>query len=196
MLFTKAVTIRHTLLAAGAVLVLGMAIYLVREVSRTPTDAQASRPRVEEPAAPTTTTETKSSDPPRRAALPTPPPKPAEITPAPSEPPERTAPVADVPPPLSADILPAKTANPKLDAVMAEANRAYDQGEFDEAKQIALKVLAKVPNNVRMLRIVVSSECIAGDAGEAQKYFTALPPADRAQMRTRCDRYGVTLKDP
>ena len=196
MLFPKAVTVRHTLLAAGAVLVLGMAIYLVREVSRTPADAQASRVTADVPAPPQPTVETKSSDPPTRAALPTPPSRPAEIVPPPSTPPERTDPVADVPPPLSADILPAKTANPKIDAVMAEANRAYDQGEFDEAKQIALKVLAKVPNNVRMLRIVVSSECIAGDAGEAQKYFSQLPAADRAQMRTRCDRYGVTLKDP
>ncbi|HLL25388.1 MAG TPA: hypothetical protein VK427_24800, partial [Kofleriaceae bacterium] len=86
--------------------------------------------------------------------------------------------------------------SPKLDAIMGEANRAYDHGEFDEAKQIALKVLERAPGNVRMLRVVVSAECIAGDASEAQRYFAQLPVDDRVQMRTRCDRYGVTLKDP
>lgn len=92
--------------------------------------------------------------------------------------------------------MPSEGPNPKLDAIMGEANRAYDQGEFEEAKQIAQKVLAQAPGNVRMLRIVVSSECIAGDGAEAQKYFAQLPASDRAQMRTRCDRYGVTFKDP
>ncbi len=86
-------------------------------------------------------------------------------------------------------------ANPKLDAIMSEANKAYDRGDFDDAKAIALKVLAKTPNNVRMLRILVSSDCILGDNAEAQKHYQLLPPGDRAQMRTRCERYGVTFPE-
>ena len=176
MLFRKAVTIRHTLLAAGAVLVLGMAVYLVREVSRTPSSASASRPQpVEsEPAPPPTS-------PPTRAVLP------REVKSPdlrPSETPPPAVPSGDVPPPLSVEVMPgATTANPKLDAVMAEANRAYDQGDFDEAKQIAQKVLTKAPGNVRMLRIVVSSECIAGDATEAQKHFAAIHSIAAATMQ-------------
>lgn len=195
MLSRSVVTIRHTLLAAGAVLVMGMAIYLVREVSREPADARASRPAQEEPAPPPPTEPTRPVEPPPTTsrvvrANPRPPmPEVSSDTPAPATP-------GEVQPALSVDSLPSKLANPKMDAVMNEANRAYDQGEFDEAKSIALKVLAKQPGNVRMLRIVVSSECIAGDSAEAQKYFAQLPAADRAQMRTRCDRYGVTLKDP
>jgi hypothetical protein len=58
-------------------------------------------------------------------------------------------------------------------------------------------VLAKQPNNVRMLRIMVSSECIAGDPVIAQKYFNLLPPGiNRDQMRARCGRNQVTFVDP
>ena len=195
MLFRKAVTVRHSLLAAGAVLVLGMAVYLLREVGRTPSAAKADR-SPSPPPRPPQPTETKSIDPPTRAAIPTPNARVASADAAPitnDNPPPR--PTEDVPPPETARILPTGP-NPKLDAIMGEANRAYDHGDFDEAKQIAQKVLEKAPGNVRMLRILVSSECIAGDSAEAQKYFAQLPVSDRAQMRTRCDRYGVTLKDP
>lgn len=193
MLSRKAVTVRHTLLAAGGVLVLGMAIYLVREVSRTPAPAQADRtsPAVAPAVA---ATEPAPAEPTRSARIPTrqvritnPEPAPAGEDPA--------TPALDTPPPALARIAPTGP-NPKLDSIMDEANRAYDHGDFDEAKQIAQKVLEKSPGNVRMLRILVSAECIAGDAAEAQKYFNQLPPPDRAQMRTRCDRYGVTFKDP
>jgi hypothetical protein len=189
MLSRKTVTVRHTLLAVGAVLVLGMTIYLVREVSRSPSDpasnnASASATEV----TPTRTADVKPVEQPARAVLPGAPKRPVAVEEnAPPPPTEETQ-----PPPR---ILPTGP-NPKLDAVMAEANRAYDHGDFDDAKDIARKILATDPSNVRMLRIMVSSECIAGDAGEAQKYFTQLPEADRAQMRTRCDRYGVTFKDP
>lgn len=197
MLSRKAVTVRHSLLAAGAVLVLGMAIYLVREVGRAPSSAQADRaspPPTRTTAVATSTDSTPApTAPPTRATIPRD--QVQVVRPDPENPPARTPPVEEVAPPETARIMPTGP-NPKLDAIMAEANRAYDQGEFDEAKQIAQKVLAKAPGNVRMLRILVSSECIAGDAAEAQKYFAQLPVDDRAQMRTRCDRYGVTLKDP
>ncbi len=190
MLSRKTVTVRHTLLAVGAVLVLGMTIYLVREVSRSPSDPasnNASASATEVTA--TRTADVKPVEQPARAVMPGAPKRPvaAEETSPPPSPTEETQPPARIPP---------TGPNPKLDAVMAEANRAYDHGDFDDAKDIARKILATDPSNVRMLRIMVSSECIAGDAGEAQKYFTQLPEADRAQMRTRCDRYGVTFKDP
>ena len=35
-----------------------------------------------------------------------------------------------------------------------------------------------------------------GDAADAQKYYNQLPQQDRAAMKTRCDRYGVTFTDP
>jgi translation elongation factor EF-4 len=80
--------------------------------------------------------------------------------------------------------------------MMQLANKAYDAQDFDQAIAIAGKILAKEPTNVRMLRIMVSANCIGGDATVAQQYYEKLPAGvDRQQMKTRCDRYQVTLKD-
>ena len=87
-------------------------------------------------------------------------------------------------------------ANPKLDAIMDQANKHYDKGEFEDAKAIAGKVLSKQPTNIRMMRIMVSSSCVDGDQAVAQKWFEQLPKLDREQMKVRCDKYQVTLKDP
>ena len=84
---------------------------------------------------------------------------------------------------------------PKLDAVMDEANKAYDRGDFEEAKTIAGRVLATFPTNVRMLRIMVSASCIEGDSAVAETHYLKLPPNDQAQMRVRCARYGVMFPD-
>ena len=82
---------------------------------------------------------------------------------------------------------------PKLDTVMAEANRAYDRGDFDDAKQVAGRVLARDPSNVRMLRVMVSASCMDGDSAAAQQHFAKLPPTDQEQMRVRCARYGIAF---
>jgi hypothetical protein len=87
-------------------------------------------------------------------------------------------------------------ANPKADALMDQANKAYDNGDFDEASAAAVKVLATDPGNIRMMRIMVSSGCQSGDIPTAQKYFLQLPLNDRSQMRIRCGRYGIVLQEP
>ena len=85
----------------------------------------------------------------------------------------------------------------KKDELMASANKAYDHGDFDEAIVIAKKVLANDPANTRMLRIVVSASCILDDASTAQKNYLLLPIGgnDRADMKKRCDRYGVVFTE-
>ena len=89
-----------------------------------------------------------------------------------------------------------KQANPKIDAVMDQANKAYDAQDFEKAKMIAAKALAKVPNSIRMMRIMVSASCIDGDTPQAQKYYELLPKPDRDAMKVRCDKYGVSFKEP
>jgi hypothetical protein len=86
--------------------------------------------------------------------------------------------------------------NPKIDAIMDQANKHYDKGEWEDAKLIAAKVLTKQPNNIRMMRIMVSASCVDGDVGVAQKWFDQLPKPDREQMKVRCDKYAVTFKEP
>jgi hypothetical protein len=105
--------------------------------------------------------------------------------------PDATEAPAPTPPPPPAD----GTIPVKLDALMSEANKAYDRQDFDEAKTIAHKVLRQSPGNPRMLRILVSTACIDHDATEAQKHYNLLTDrSDRDVMKTRCQRdYGVTL---
>jgi thioredoxin-like negative regulator of GroEL len=121
----------------------------------------------------------RSSDRPSRVPAPDAPPAPATRDPAGGS-------AAEIDPAL---------AGPKLDAVMDEANKAYDRGDFEDAKTIAGRLLAKLPTNVRMLRIMVSASCIDGDSAVAQAHYAKLPPADQEQMRVRCARYGIAFPD-
>ena len=78
---------------------------------------------------------------------------------------------------------------------MAEANQLYDRGDFLTAEEAALEVLAKHPNNIRMLRIVVSTSCATDNVAKAREYYARLPARDQRQMARRCGNWGVTLDD-
>lgn len=192
---------RHIALAVFAVLVTGMCVYLFLEVRASPAPP-ATRPAARDTKAPddqessvddsaTTTVATKPEGARGESAgL-----RGAARQAAVGEASGGATPVAN-PPTLEAPAGEDKLAGPKLDAIMAEANKAYDKMEFDEARTIAQKVLRQQPTNTRMLRIMTSSYCIENDAAESQKYFNQLPAPDREQMKTRCARYGVTFTEP
>ncbi len=76
---------------------------------------------------------------------------------------------------------------------MNEANRFYDKADYEGARDAALEVLTSSPDNVRMLRIVVSSSCIMAEEEMATRYYAALPDRDKRQMARRCTRYGIEL---
>lgn len=195
MLFEISVAPRHVALVGAACVVFGMVIYLALEVGRAPA----------EPAVATTPIAARDGS----AGLVAPgqgsaggdrldPGKPGDRT-QPGHPrfrpqvppvPAATGTAAPVAPPVLGTAVVAVQA----ESVMAQANKAYDKGDLDEARTFARKALESDPTNPRMLRILVSSACIEGDAGEAQKHFGLLPAGDQDQMRTRCDRYGVTFK--
>ncbi len=182
--------VRHLLLAIGALVVLGLVVFLFLEVRSSPASPIAR------PVAHNTTADDEPAD--AAAKISTV----AETgrTPRPniggrpvkhvgSDDEEHTPGGGDPRPPQTADTV-------KLDDVMAEANKAYDRMEFDEARTFARKVLDQQPNNARMLRIMVSAACVEVDAPEAQKHYNLLGKVDRDQMKTRCARYGVTFTEP
>jgi hypothetical protein len=181
---------KNVALLAAAVAVTGMAVYLFVQVKATPAQAEVSASELAAPThaspAPVHTTEPTR---PSAEARPAPPqPNVGASRPAASgaAPELQAAPESDEP----------QQPNPKLESMMQLANKAYDAQDFDQAIAIAGKILAKEPTNVRMLRIMVSANCIGGDATVAQQYYEKLPAGvDRQQMKTRCDRYQVTLKD-
>jgi hypothetical protein len=192
------VTVRHAVLSIGAVLVLGLGVYLFVEVRSSLVSPAAAPVRTGETGEPGEPLATRA-----RAAQPTRPqgatPPSAEVrgdaAPArPAAPPVPSAPPPALPGSAAASPEP-ELAGSRLDAAMAEANKAYDRGDYDDAKALAQRLLTRDPSNVRMLRILVSASCIDGDAAAALASYAKLPPADQAQMRTRCARYGVAFPD-
>ena len=177
------VTVRHILLTVAALAVLGLGIYLFFEVRATP--ATADVPRTADPPVRDDAPEPARDSAPSQVAIPR-----RDTEPEGTPRPPRTTPTppADAEKPNGNEVL-------KLDGLMSEATKAYDKGDFDEAKTFATKALGIEPGNVRMLRVMVSASCIDGNSTEAQKHYLLLPVADREQMKTRCDRYGVTFNE-
>ena len=194
-------------LAAAALLVFGACLYLFLEVRSNPSEALASAGKAPAAAAPD-----KADDEADDEAEPERPSQnrtPRVATNVESAPPAATVRPSAVTMTMGsgepidpATIEDAAIVDPegkpgyKLDAIMAEANKHYDRHEYDEARAIAQRVLKKLPTNVRMLRIMVSSACADGDQAEAQKHFNLLPERDREQMKTRCMRNQITFTDP
>jgi hypothetical protein len=178
-------------LIAGAFAIFAVAVYLFIEVRATPAQAGpdhtvAGRPPAERDTPPGTTSakppEVHLSRPVGGSALPAAVPSPTPLPPQPTgtvdQPPDDTK------------------VNLKVENLMELANKAYDRQDFDEAIALAGRILSMEPNNVRMLRIIVSANCIQGDSTVAQQYYERLPKFDREQMKQRCDRYGVSFKEP
>ena len=184
---------KNLALIAAAVAVMGMGVYLFVQVRSTPAQAQSTGG----PVAHHDTTPPPAVERPERNEHNDRPPVTA-VQPRPSSPAQAVMPVRPAPTaPVETQVAEEQQrANPKLDSMMELANKAYDTQDFDQATAIAGKVLSKDPTNVRMLRIMVSSNCIGGDASVAQQYYEKLPKGiDREQMKLRCDRYQVILKD-
>lgn len=188
--------LKSVVIAVAGASVLAFAVYLFIQVRSTPAQARATQvtnrptPPAHETPPPPTTPEPPTKPKNKLAGLPT---TPAEVTELYNKHPQLGREVDGPPAPTPTDDV---KAGMKLDNMMELANKAYDGQNFDDATAIAQKVLAKDPNNVRMLRIVVSANCIQGDSVIAQQAYEKLPAADREQMRTRCDRYGVSFKEP
>lgn len=80
-------------------------------------------------------------------------------------------------------------ADPRAD----EARRLFDSQDHEGARKLALEILAVDPGHVRMRRIVVSSACILDDEAQAREFARSLTGKDLADMRKRCERYGIQL---
>ena len=190
-------TIRHALLPIAGALVLGLGVYLLIQVR-----TEASHPASDPPAR-REVAHAASAPPSAPAPAPAPAAPPPVREAARSAQPEPLRTVPREPSPMSGGGSAAGSAaaeteeliGTKLDAAMAEANGAYDRSDYEEAKQIASRVLAKYPTNVRMLRIMVSASCIEGDSAVALASYARLPLPDQQQMKIRCARYGFSFPE-
>jgi hypothetical protein len=175
----------RAVLPIGAVLVLGLGVYLLVEVRAQPAPLAPATGRATPAPVPVAPPAAETPDEPARVTRATPPPPAAPATARVAAPA-----LASAPPPSEPALV-----GPKLEAAMAEANKAYDRGELEDAKQLAGRLLAQDPTNVRMLRIMVSASCLDGDSTVAQAHYARLPAGDQEQMKVRCARYGITFPD-
>jgi hypothetical protein len=187
------VSSRALVLVGLAVAVLAMGVYLFIQVRATPAEARVAphapvHAQVAEHEDVTPSTEPAEPGQPARGG-----PKMGRPLSADELRPSTPPPPASGDAPALTNDVPDKT-DPRFQMVLAEANKAYDRQDFDEARSIATRVLAKDPTNIRMLRIMVSSHCIEGDTNSARTYYDKLPDFDRQQMDKRCATYGVTFK--
>jgi hypothetical protein len=78
-------------------------------------------------------------------------------------------------------------------SMMDVANKHYDRQDYEAARAAAHAVIAVSPDNLRMLRLIVSSACMLGDADEARTYHARLPARDAKQIARRCANFNVKL---
>jgi hypothetical protein len=175
-------------LPLAAVLVLGLGVYLLVEVRAQPAPPATRVAPRDRAVAPAASVPQVAAPGPQAQVIETPP-SPDRMASRPADTARRASPPALEAAP-TADLV-----GPALDAAMADANSAYDRGDFEDARTLASRVLARHPTNVRMLRIMVSAACIEGDQAAAQTHYTALPADDQGQMKIRCARYGISFPD-
>lgn len=190
---------RATWLGLLAVVTLGGLVYLFLDVTADPVSSAASAAADgDEPPARIAATETAQPEPGGKPARKVTPFRPTMST-GPAQPDEIDTRRDEDPPALAEDTgdKPALGADAELAEEMALASKYYDGNDYEAAQKQALRVLAKEPENTRMLRVVVSSACMMGDADTATKYFPSLPAGrDQRDMVKRCSRYEITLPEP
>ncbi len=77
-----------------------------------------------------------------------------------------------------------------------EASKLYDQREYDEAIKLSQAILAGEPDNVRVIRVLISSACASGDPALANTYYAKLTRVkDKRDMKKRCERFGTVIDD-
>jgi hypothetical protein len=173
--YSRLVTVRHIVLVAAAILVAGLGVKLFYEVRASPTVEVPAEPGAQ----PVRDRGGAATERPRDRPVGTVKDRTGTETPAGSTP--------EAPRPKLGD----------LQQAMDESNKAYDRQDYDEAKELAQRILAEHPDNVRMRRVLVSTACMQGDQPEAQKHFDLLPMSGDARqvMRIRCKREGIVFTE-
>jgi hypothetical protein len=178
---------RALALTAGAVVILGGLIYLFVQVQAdpVPSSAAAIDPG---PAAGAERRPVTVATAPAPAAEPTRGPEESRPTGAVA----RQERVATAAAPV-APVAPAPDLDVDFEAAMDEANKHYDQGDYEAAYKQAVANLGRDPESIRSLRVAVASACMMGDADAARKYHANLPARDQRDMVKKCAAAHIEL---
>ena len=198
--------VRHIVLAATSVAVLGALVFLLVEVRASPqieipeaalAEARARYQR-HQSAAERPVVSADVPAPPRR-----PPPRPAVANPATPDP---AAPPPAMPPVPPDEMDPATAAavermeqlrdreemRPEIRERRERLRAYYEEGNFEMALREARSLLPDAPTNRYVMRTAVTSACALGQQEIAQSYYGQLfRDEDRRIVRVRCARYGI-----
>lgn len=194
--------VRHIVLAATSVAVLGALVLLLVEVRASPqieipeaalAEARARYQRSQSAAErPVVSPEVPA--PPRR-----PPPQPlATNQPDPAAPVMPPVPPDDVDPSNAAAVermerlREREEMRPEIRERRERLRQYYDEGNYEMALREARSLLPDAPTNRYVMRVAVTSACAMGEKAIAQEYYGQLfRDEDRRIVRVRCSRYGV-----
>lgn len=198
--------VRHIVLAATSVAVLGALVFLLVEVRASPqieipeaalAEARAHYQRSQSAAVERAMASPEMPTPPRR-----PPPRPPAATAQPTPEPAAMPPV--MPPPDEMD--PATAAavermerlrereemRPEIRERRERLREYYEEGNYEMALREARSLLPESPTNRYVMRVAVTSACALGEKAMAESYYGQLfRDEDRRIVRVRCSRYGI-----
>ncbi len=70
----------------------------------------------------------------------------------------------------------------------------YDSSDYPNAVAKAKSILDKHPDNIRALRVLITSSCILKDEETAREHYPrVLTPVDKKSVETVCAQHGIKL---
>lgn len=195
--------VRHIVLAATSVVVLGALVLLFVEVRASPqveipeaalAEARARYQRSQS-AAERAPVSPDIPAPPRRT-----PPRPPVATPDPAAPPPEmpAMPPDEMDPSTAAAVermdrlRDREEMRPEIRERRELLRQYYDEGNYEMALREARTLLPQAPTNRYVMRVAVTSACALGEKGVAEQYYGQLfRDEDRRIVRVRCSRYGI-----
>lgn len=148
-------------------------------------------------ARPDTTTRTDAGSRPRVAKQPVV--QPAPASPAVQDPEVRATPSNDEQTPSFRDLTELsdeERETARLVEKVEEINLLYDRSDYAAVVARSRATLDEFPDNIRLLRKLVASSCIIGDAEVASEYYPRITtPVDREHVERVCAQNGIDLAD-
>jgi hypothetical protein len=199
----RVVPVRHIVLAATSVVVLGALVLLLVEVRASP-QVEIPEAALAEARARYQRSQSTAERAPISPDIPTParrmPPRPPVANqPDPAAPvPEMSAPPDDIDPSAAAAVermdrlREREEMRPEIRERRERLRQFYDEGNYEMALREARSLLPEAPTNRYVMRVAVTSACALGEKDVAQDYYGQLfRDEDRRIVRVRCSRYGV-----
>lgn len=86
---------------------------------------------------------------------------------------------------------PAPASTSDTETELNAVRTAYDQGDFEQALDLAEKFLRRNGMDDYIKRVAVVSACAMGEEAVAQRHYNEMTSRDQPVVAKRCKRYGI-----